>query len=93
MTDDELHQLASIRRGGGHPWSETETNRISLLAKAVVARHIQVVLADIECFCTPNRPELERRYACVVHLILDRLDINKLAAGTLVDAGLFGNEP
>lgn len=55
------------------PTADYWRTRFRDAARTVIATELRAALAGIPCFCTPDRPELERPDWCVRHLILDRL--------------------
>ena len=85
--EDELAVVARTTRGPGHPWSEEEALRVARLARGFVAEALVDALANVPCFCTPNRPELSRPDWCVRHLILDRVKLNTVTTQLLMDLG------
>lgn len=57
----------------------TESEQLRWLARVAVDNRINLLLRDMPCFCTPNRPELGREAWCAKHWILKRLDRDTLA--------------
>lgn len=58
----------------------SQSDQLRWLARVAVDNRINVLLRDMPCFCTPQRPELGREEWCAKHWILKRLDRDALAA-------------